>query len=104
MKEFQVSEASEPIQFKIGDDVFTAKPAAKLPGNVLIRYSEQVQAGKLHEAHQQFFARALDKDSADLFAFRLDSSENPINLETMTQVAIWLMEQYSNFGGAPAKP
>jgi hypothetical protein len=104
VKEFTVSTSNEAIQFKIGDDVFTARAASKLPGNVLIRYTETVQAGKLHEAHQTFFARVLEKESADLFAFRLDSSDNPINLQTMTEVAVWLMEQYSNFDTAPAKP
>lgn len=96
MKEFKVSNSSEKISFKIGDDVFHAVAPDKLPGNVLIRYAEEVQAGKLYDANEKFFNRALDKTSAELFNHRLDDQENPITLETMMQVVEWLTEQYSN--------
>jgi hypothetical protein len=96
MKEFTVSDAVEPLEFKIGTDIFKALAPERLPGNVVIRYAEQVNQGKIYEAHQTFFARALDKESAELFMHRLDSKENPITLGTMVQVAEWLMEQYSN--------
>ena len=96
MKEFKVSNSSEKIEFKIGDDVFKAVAPDKLPGNVLIRYAEQVQGGKLYEANQTFFSRALDDESATLFNHRMDSKENPITLEIMADVVEWLMEQYSN--------
>lgn len=98
MKEFKVSSSSEKITFKIGDDVFHAVAPDKLPGNVLIRYAEQVQTGKLHEANEAFFTRALDKTSAELFNHRLDDLENPITLDTMMDVVEWLTEQYSSLG------
>lgn len=96
MKEFKIGNSSEKIAFKIGDDTFYAVAPDKLPGNVLIRYAEQVQSGRLYDANEAFFNRALDKTSAELFNDRLDNSENPINLDTMLAVVEWLMEQYSN--------
>lgn len=102
MKEFTVADTTEPLEFKIGKDVFKACAPEMLPGNVIIRYTEKVNAGKLHEAHQEFFNRVLDKESADLFNFRLDSKDNPINLNTMANVAAWLMEQYTTFPTARA--
>lgn len=96
MKEFQVSNSMAAIDFKIGEDVFHAIAPDRLPGNIIIRYAEQAQAGKLYEATTTFFARVLVDESADLFAFRLDSKENPITLDILLKVVEWLMEQYSN--------
>ena len=96
MKEFKVSNSTEKIAFKIGDDVFYAISPDKIPGNVLIRYAENVQSGRLYEANTTFFNRALDKTSAELFNHRMDSDENPITLDVMMKVVEWLMEQYSN--------
>jgi hypothetical protein len=104
VKRFEVATNAEPIEFSVGDDVFKAVAPERLPGNILIRYAEKVSAGRLYEAHQEFFARCLEKESAELFAFRLDSKENPINLSVMAQVAEYLTEMYSNFPTAPPKP
>lgn len=96
MKEFKVSNSDEKIAFKIGDDTFYAISPDRVPGNVLIRYAEAVQTGRLYEANTVFFNRALDKASAELFNHRMDSDENPITLETMMKVVEWLTESYSN--------
>lgn len=104
MKEFGVVDNADPIEFKVGSDTFRAIAPDRLPGNVLIRYAEQVNAGELYKAHQIFFSRVLEKDSADLFNHRLDSKENPITLSIMAQVAEWLTGEYSNFLTEPAKP
>lgn len=103
IKKFEVARTADPLEFQVGDDTFKAIAPERLPGNVLIRYAEAVNAGKLYEAHQQFFARCLEKESAELFAFRMDSKENPINLSVMAQVAEWLTEQYSALPTAPPK-
>lgn len=96
MKEFTVAETGEPISFKIGKDVFKAVPAERLPGNIIIRYAEQVNEGKLYIANKTFFNRVLEDESSELFHHRLDSKENPITLEVMTQVVEYLVEKYSN--------
>lgn len=95
-KVFAVSDSDEPVEFDISPDSFTALKPGEVPANVLIKYSEQVQAGKLYEAHQDFFERVLIGESAKVFKDRLDSSETPITLNTMIEVAGWLVEQYSS--------
>lgn len=104
MKKFEVSNSAEMIEFEIGSDVFKAVAPDRLPGNVLIRYAEQVNAGELYKAHEIFFARCLDKESAELFAHRMDSKENPITLGIMAQVAEWLTEMYAATPTEPPKP
>jgi hypothetical protein len=96
MKEFQVSNSMDPIEFKIGNDIFKAIASDQVPGNIIIRYAEQAQAGKLYEAVTTFFARVLEPESADLFSHRMDSKDNPITLDVLLKVVEWLMEQYTN--------
>lgn len=96
-KQFKVSDAVEPVEFQVGDETFYALAPDALPANILIRYTEMVQDGKLYDAHKTFFGRALVKESADRFIHRLDSTETPITLSVMVQVAEWLVEIYSNF-------
>lgn len=102
MKKFHVTNNLEHVEFQIGNDTFKALPKGRLPGNILMRYSEQIQDGKLYEAHKVFFGRVLDKESAELFNHRLDSTEDPIDIMTMAEVAQWLIEQYSTFPTVPA--
>lgn len=103
IKEFKVSELNDPIQFKIGDDVFVGLPANKVPAGALIRYAELVNDGKVFAAHTIFFNDILEDESAAKFSERIDSKENPINLSTMVEVATWLMEQCSHVPTGPAK-
>lgn len=97
MKKFIVSDAKEPIEFTIGSDTFFAIAPENLPANILIRYTEQIQENKLFEGHKTFFNRVLIGDSADQFLHRMDSTDNPINLAVMVQVAEWLIEMYAAF-------
>lgn len=98
MKEFEVASSEKPIQFKIGEDVFTAVAPDMLPANVLIRYTESLQSGKMHEANINFFKRVFDEESAAKFNDRMDDPKNPITLDTMVEVVDWLTEQYTNLG------
>lgn len=97
MKTFEVGTSPDPIEFQVGEDVFYAVPPGNLPANILIRYSEQVQDGKVYEAHKQLFARVLIGESADRFIHRMDSLDNPINLATMVNVAEYLIGEYAAF-------
>jgi hypothetical protein len=97
MKVFKTAAAQEPLEFQIDEDTFTAIAPNRLPGNVLINYVEEVSDGKVYVGHKHFFEKALVKDSAEKFAERLDSTENPINLQQMIEVAEWLVNEYSAF-------
>ena len=101
MKEFSIEEALESVPFKIGGDVFHAVPAGRLPALAQLRYSQQVSAGQLYEAHLRFFQDALEEDSVPKFVERLDSKGNPIPLHTMAEVANWLIG--SVYAGNPTE-
>lgn len=97
MKKFNVSDTKDPIEFQVGNETFYALAPENVPANILIRYTEQVQDGKLYEAHKLFFARVLIGESSEQFSMRMDSTDTPITLATMMQVAEWLIEMYAAF-------
>lgn len=96
-KVFKIAAAMEPLEFEIDKDSFTAIAPNRLPGNVLISYVEEVQAGKVYQGHKNFFSKALLPESAERFAERLNSVDNPIPLQQMIEVAEWLTAEYSAF-------
>lgn len=96
-KVFKIAEALEPLEFDIDNDSFVAIAPNRLPGNVLISYVEDVQEGRVYKGHKDFFAKALIPESAERFAERLDSVENPIPLQQLIEVAEWLTGEYSAF-------
>lgn len=96
-KVFKISEALAPLEFEIDGDSFVAIAPNRLPGNVLISYVEDVQEGRVYKGHKDFFAKALVPESAERFAGRLDSVENPIPLQQLIEVAEWLTGEYSAF-------
>lgn len=100
-KSFATTEALDAVEFDIDGEDFIAVPPNRLPANVLIRYSETVQEGRLYEAHKHFFAGVLTDESAERFNARLNSKENPITLPLMIEVAEFLVTEYANF--APKK-
>lgn len=97
MKQFKVAAATEALEFEVGDDKFTARPANRLPGVTLIRYVETIQEGHVYRAHLEFFEKALVEESSTRFLARLEDPDNPITLEIMVSVCEWLVESYSSF-------
>lgn len=97
MKKFSVAAAQSPVEFQVGTDTFYALAPDSVPANILIRYTELIEDNKLFEAHKTFFNRVLVGESADQFIHRMDSTDNPINLAVMIQVAEWLIEMYAAF-------
>lgn len=100
-KSFKTSEALENVEFDVDGEDFIAVPPNRLPANVLIRYSEKVQEGKLYEAHRDFFNRALVEESAARFEAKLSSGDTPVTLPMMIEIAEYLISAYSDF--APKK-
>lgn len=96
-KVFQTAVAQDPLEFEIDGDTFTAIAPNRLPGNVLISYVEEVGEGKVYLGHKHLFEKTLVPESAVLFSERLDSTEKPINLQQMIEVAEWLVQEYSAF-------
>lgn len=103
-KTFPVTESTEDVVFVIEEDTFTAVPASRLPGSVMLHYVELIEKGSIYEANAYFVEAALTEGSAKLFMDRLNSKENPITLRTMGKVVNWLFgEVYGIFSGEDAE-
>ena len=91
MKQFKLTEATEAVKFQIDSDEFEAVPANRLAAGSLAKYFEQVNDGKLFEAHMSFFETVLTPDSYKLFDQRMHSKDQPITLKVMADVSTWLL-------------
>lgn len=102
-KIFKMAAAQEPLEFELEGESYTAIAPNRLPGNVLINYVEEVSEGKVYVGHKHFFEKALVPESAERFLKGLDSTEAPIPLQQMIEVAEWLVNEYSAFTVGEAK-
>ena len=91
MKKFSLIEATEAVKFSIDNDEFEAIPANRLAAGALAKYFEQVNEGKLFEAHMTFFETVLTEESYKLFDQRMHSKDWPITLKMMADVSTWLL-------------
>lgn len=90
-KVFNAAKATEAVTFEIDDDSFEAIPATTLPAGVLAQYFQDINDGKLFDAHNGFFKEILTEDSYKVFADRLKSKEKPITITLLGEIASWLL-------------
>lgn len=90
-KTFNAAKASEAVTFAIDDDEFEAIPATSLPAGVLAQYFQDINEGKLFDAHSGFFKEVLTEDSYKIFSDRLTSKEKPITVTLLGEIASWLL-------------
>jgi hypothetical protein len=90
-----ISESDKPVEFKITGEQFIAIAPAMCPANVELKYMELVSIGSLTTAHRNLINDLLEEDSAQRFLARMDDKKNPITLNTLGEVAKWLIETYS---------
>lgn len=90
-KKFNAAKASEAVTFEIDDDTFEAVPATMLPAGVLAQYFQDINEGKLFDAHSGFFKEVLTEESYKVFADRLVSKEKPITVTLLGEIASWLL-------------
>lgn len=90
------TEEAPPIQFKVGEEIFTAVPTIPLA-----RISELSKLGttsadgtKMTDGIQRIFSNILVPESYERFVAGLSSTENPIGISHVTRILPWLMEQY----------
>lgn len=99
---------SEPIQFRIGEDIFKAVP--DIPADTIIRLSKNklnltVGADGEEDAFAGFKAmlsEILYEDSYKLFISRLGDKERPIGVNTLKDVVEWLIGE--KYGMRPTQP
>lgn len=93
------------IKFKIDEDVFEAAPAipADILTNFVVKFAdvENLPALKRVEALTEVLGMVLKPASFERFQERKKDRENPIELEQINDVIVWLMEQY---GQRPTMP
>lgn len=89
------SETADPIQFRVGTEVFTALPTIPLARmSQLSKLRMEGESNSLVEGITRVFNSILEPESYERFVLGLNSSENPIGITHVTQILPWLMEQY----------
>lgn len=90
-KTFNVTKTDEPITFDVDGEEFEALPADRLPAGALADYFQHINDGNLFKAHDAFFKTVLTDDSYTRFNTRLHSTENPITVNVLGDIASWLL-------------
>ncbi len=89
------SETADPIQFRVGTEVFTALPTIPLARmSQLSKLRMEGESNNLVDGITRVFNSILEPESYARFVEGLNSSENPIGITHVTKILPWLMEQY----------
>ncbi len=90
-KSFSMATISEPVTFTIDEDKFEAIPANRLPAGALAKYFASINANNLFEAQEFFFSAVLTEDSLKTFNERMNSTDRPITVSLLGDIASWLL-------------
>jgi len=88
---------AEPIVFKLYGEEFTCIPS--IQGKVLLEIISDSASDDVATSSAvtlRFFRSVLTHDSLVRFDALLDSKENVVSLETLTEISTWLIEEYTN--------
>ncbi len=91
------SERSEPLSFKLHGEEFECLP--RMQGNTLLRMVADVSAEDNVKAAAfvgTFFQQVLTDDSYVRFDSLVNSKDKIVTVETLGEIAGWLVEQYTN--------
>ncbi len=101
MKDF--SRPRKKIAFTIDGDVFEGAPV--MPAETLMQFGSKLAVGETSEENFRTMGRLLEMvllpDSYKRIMERLSSRENPIDIEQLSDLVPWLLEQY---GLRPTRP
>lgn len=100
------SKKREPVEFKIDNDLFTAPSVLPIP--TMQELAETADAIKTETNNSQLFKKVtgifdavLTDASASRFRERVASKEEPIDIEQLIDIMLWLLEEY---GLRPTQP
>lgn len=88
--------ATEPVSFKLHGEDFECRTA--LQGKVILEMaalSSGENVGGSASAINTFFERALKEESYNRFQKLLDDPDKIVSVESLAEIAGWLVEQYS---------
>jgi hypothetical protein len=94
-REFQSASNQEAVTFRIGEDIFEA--AKECPAGVLLSMAAIAadKDGNAIAGTMDFLDSVLLPSSREKFAERMRDPENPIALNTVTDLVQWLVELYT---------
>lgn len=104
------SKPRSAITFTIDGDLFTAAPA--LPGETLVQFvsrfsgdegTDRTPAEQLNE-WREALELVLLPESYELFVSRMRDRARPIEVDQMSDVIVWLLEQYGLRPTQPSSP
>lgn len=106
IKSFDIGTIAEPVKFTVDGDEFEAIPSNRLPAGALAKYFTAINNNNLFEAQALFFAAVLTVESYKRFDDRLNSTEHPITIGILGDIAAWLLGEVYLQGEASeeAKP
>lgn len=99
------SKPRKSIRFQIDDDVFHAAPA--IPAETLVRLvsdwtnAQSEPLGAQYEGFRDLIGLVLLPPSFERFSARMASREDPIEIDQVSDVIVWLLGEY---GLRPTKP
>jgi len=91
---------SDPVQFRVNDDVFNAAP--NIPTHSAFRLmdmaksigNDEVETEEQFQRLVEFFELVLMQDSAKVFVDGLSSTEKPIGIRQCLDIMQWLMGEW----------
>lgn len=94
----------EPVEFDLNDQTFKCKPA--LQGAVLLSFvakADSESGGAAAGALYGFFADAMEPAEYARFDSYLNSPDIIIDMETIGEIASWLVEEYTSRPTQPSE-
>jgi hypothetical protein len=100
------SKKREPVEFKIDDDLFVAPSILPIPTmQELAEVAESIKTetnnSELFKKVTGIFDAVLTDASAARFRERVASKEEPVDIEQLIDIMLWLLEEY---GLRPTQP
>lgn len=94
-----------PLTFTIAGEDFNCKPA--IQGKTLLNFiaeADSNESGRAALAMRDFFSAAMNQDDFERFYRLIEDSEYVFDMEELTKIASWLVEQYSQRPKGLSKP
>jgi hypothetical protein len=93
------TDTSEPIRFRINDDVFEAPSVLPVPvmqqlASAAADLKSQGSDAQALESIVHVFDVILVDESATLFRTRVNSKANPVGIKQIIDIMMWLLEVY----------
>lgn len=92
----KAKEEREPLSFDLYDETFNCRP--ELQGAVVLEFLSAADSDGGEAAKQilGFYKHALEPESHERFIALIEDPERIVDLETLTEIVAWLIEEYTS--------